>query len=188
MSRLSFTPLTFQPRKVSDLETHVIPLVVAQAQEIRLSLLGRRLRLRATVCSTGVMRGRRRRVVGRQCGTATLCRPSPCIWTRWCALAVRRWQSGGKGATRLPSWSGRSRTCAFSGRRSEWGGNERAIAFLRAETPSQSEKPQTAISAIPIGTPGRECSLRTNGLALGAFGQVEHWAGSEVRRVEMEQG
>src|SRR3954462_15174636 len=59
---------------------------------------------------------------------------------------------------------------------------------LSAETPSQSEKPQTAISAIPIGTPGRECSLRTNGLALEAFGQVEHRAGSEVRRVEMEQG
>src|SRR4051812_50188941 len=61
-------------------------------------------------------------------------------------------------------------------------------ARTSAETPPESEKPQTAISAIPTGTPGRECSLRTNGLALGAFGQVEHWAGSEVRRVEMEQG
>src|SRR3954466_587513 len=61
-------------------------------------------------------------------------------------------------------------------------------ARTSAKTPPESEKPQTAISAIPIGTPGRECSLRTNGLALGAFGQVEHWAGSEVRRVEMEQG
>src|SRR4051794_16847237 len=61
-------------------------------------------------------------------------------------------------------------------------------ARTSAETPPESEKPQTAISAIPTGTPGRECSLGTNGLALEAFGQVEHRAGSEVRRVEMEQG
>src|SRR5689334_20645003 len=93
------TSLTSNPEKTSDLETHVIPLVVAQAQEIRRSLLGRRRRFRlTTVCSTVVMRGRRRREVGRQWGTATLCRPSPCIWTRWCGEAVRRWQSGGKGA------------------------------------------------------------------------------------------